>query len=227
MLLHTRWQILHMLLHTRWQILHMSNHSELRDLRSEGILFKNKYKFIKNYLDATNKGCIWRIQRKCKIYITISIRVLFWYLIYRHNIFKKPASFICAYFINIRFNDCVLIARIIGICSASYFEDLFSYREWKQLFTQKCATNYQTYLENQLNNFWTWNNSMLKEYHTGDSAEWIIIIWTQFGGQVLGTPRLAALKLFPETVLSSDHNNNWKWTILGTQCACLLPREDF
>ena len=31
----------------------------------------------------------------------------------------------------------------------------------KQLFTQKCATNYQTYLENQMNNFWTWNNSML------------------------------------------------------------------
>jgi len=25
----------------------------------------------------------------------------------------------------------------------------------KQLFTQKCATKYQTYLENQLTNFWT------------------------------------------------------------------------
>jgi len=25
----------------------MSNHSELRDLRSEGVHFKNKYKFIK------------------------------------------------------------------------------------------------------------------------------------------------------------------------------------
>jgi len=28
------------------QILRMSNHSELRDLRSEGIHFKNKYKFM-------------------------------------------------------------------------------------------------------------------------------------------------------------------------------------
>jgi len=37
------------------------------------------------------------------------------------------------------------------------------------------------------------------------------------GGQVLGTPRLTALKLFPETVFSSDHNNNnLKWAILGT-----------
>jgi len=25
-----------------------------------------------------------------------------------------------------------------------------------------------------------------------------------------------ALKHFPETVLSSDHNNNFKWAILGT-----------
>jgi len=35
-------------------------------------------------------------------------------------------------------------------------------------------------------------------------------------GQVFGTPRITALKLFPETVFSSDHNNNLKWTILGT-----------
>jgi len=93
---------------------------------------------------------------------------------------------------------------------------LFSYHKWKQLFTQKCATNYQTYLENKLNNFWTWNNNMLTKYHTGDSAEWIRIIWAQFGGQVLGTVRLTALKLFPQTVFSSDHNKNLKWTILGT-----------
>jgi len=35
-------------------------------------------------------------------------------------------------------------------------------------------------------------------------------------GQVLGTARLTALKLFAETVFSSDHNNNLKWAILGT-----------
>ena len=71
------------------------------------------------------------------------------------------------------------------------------------------------HLENQLNNFWTWNNSMLK-YHPGDYAELIIIIWAQFGGQVHCTPRLNALKLFPETVFPSDRNNNLKWAILGT-----------
>jgi len=57
---------------------------------------------------------------------------------------------------------------------------------------------------------------MLMKYHTGDSAEWIRIIWAHFGGQVLGTPRLTALKLSPETVFLSDHNNNFRWAILGT-----------
>jgi len=57
----------------------MSNHSELRDMRSEGINFKSKYKFmiLKNYLDVTNNGSICLIQRKNKIHITISIRFLF------------------------------------------------------------------------------------------------------------------------------------------------------
>jgi len=128
----------------------MSNHSELRDLRSGGIHFKSKCKFmLLKMTNATNTGSIYWIQRKYKIYIIISIRVLFWCLIYRHNIFKK----LCAYFINFRFNFCVLAGLIIGICSAWYFEDLFSYHEWKQLFIKKCATKYQRYLENQLNNF--------------------------------------------------------------------------
>jgi len=76
-------------------------------------------------------------QRKYKIYLTISIQVLFWCLICRHNIFKKLASFICACFINFRFNVCALATLIIGICSSGYFEGLFSYHEWKQLSTQK------------------------------------------------------------------------------------------
>jgi len=54
-----------------------------------------------------------------------------------------------------------LLLSLLVYCSTWCFEDLFSYYEWKQLFTQKCVTNYQTYLENQSNNFWTWNNSML------------------------------------------------------------------
>jgi len=54
------------------------------------------------------------------------------------------------------------------------------------------------------------------KYNAGDSAEWIRIIWVHYGGQVFGTPRLTALKPFPETVFSSDHNNKLKWAILGT-----------
>jgi len=154
----------------------MSNHSEVRDLKSEVIHFKNKYKFM-----------ILKITLMPQIYITTSIWILFWCLTYRHNIFKKLAYFICAYFINFRFKVCVLVSLIIGICSTWYFEVRLSYYKWKQLFTQKYATNYQTYLENQLNNFWTWNNSKSTKYHTGDSAEWIRIIWAQFGGEVLGT----------------------------------------
>jgi len=37
---------------------------------------------------------------------------------------------------------------------------------------------------------------MLMKYNTGDSAEWIISIRAQFGGQVHGTPRLTALNTF-------------------------------
>jgi len=44
----------------------------------------------------------------------------------------------------------VLAALIIGICSNWYIEDLFPCHEWKQLFTQKCATKHRTYLENQM-----------------------------------------------------------------------------
>ena len=63
-------------------------------------------------------------------------------------------------------------------------------------FVSWVKTTVHTNLENQLDNFGTWNNSILMKY-TGDSAEWIIIIWAQFVGQVHGTRRLTALKLFP------------------------------
>ena len=57
----------------------MSNHSELRDLRSKGIHFKNKYKFmiLKSTMMPQIKEAFVASQRKHKIYITISIRVLF------------------------------------------------------------------------------------------------------------------------------------------------------
>jgi hypothetical protein len=120
-----------------------------------------------------------------------------------------------------------LLLSLLVSCSTSFFEDLFSYHVWKQLFTQKCSTNYQTYLENQLNNFWTWNNSMLMKYHTGDSAEWIIIMWGQFGGQVFGTPRLTALKLFPERVFSSNHKLTWNGRYYKRNVSVIFPENIF
>jgi len=57
----------------------MSNHTELRDLKSEGIQFKIKYKLM--ILESTMmpqiKEAYVGSQHKYKIYITISIRVLF------------------------------------------------------------------------------------------------------------------------------------------------------
>jgi hypothetical protein len=51
---------------------------------------------------------------------------------------------------------------------------------------------------------------MLMKYHTGESAEWIRITLAQFGGQVLGTSRLAVLKIFPGKVFLLDHTYNLK-----------------
>jgi hypothetical protein len=86
-------------------------------LRSEGTYFKNKYKFLilKSTMMPQIKEAFVGSQRKYKIDITIPIRVLFRCLIYRHNIFKKLASFICTYFINFRFKVSVLATLIIGI----------------------------------------------------------------------------------------------------------------
>jgi len=95
----------------------------------------------------------------------------------------------------------------------------------KRPFTQTCSIKHSPYLENQLNNVWTWNNSKFIKCHTGDSTEWIINTRAQFGGHVLGTLRLTALQLFPEKVFSSDHNHNLKLAMLGTQCAYHLPRK--
>jgi len=57
----------------------MSNHTELRDLKSEGIHFKNKYKFtiLKSTMIPQIKEALVASQRKYKIDITMSIRVLF------------------------------------------------------------------------------------------------------------------------------------------------------
>jgi hypothetical protein len=59
-------------------------------------------------------------------------------------------------------------------------------------------------LENQLKNFWKLKNRMLIKYHIVDSAE----MRAYFGGPVIETSRPAALKHYPEKVLSSEHNNS-------------------
>jgi Na+-transporting methylmalonyl-CoA/oxaloacetate decarboxylase gamma subunit len=71
----------------------MSNHSELRGLRSKGIHFKNKYKLmmLKSTMMPQIKKEFDESEHKYKIYITISIRLLFWSLVYRHSNFKKMA----------------------------------------------------------------------------------------------------------------------------------------
>jgi len=55
----------------------MSNHSKLRDLRSEGIHFKNKCKFmiLKSTLMPQIKEAFVGSQSKYKIYITISTQL--------------------------------------------------------------------------------------------------------------------------------------------------------
>ena len=75
--------------HVIAQTRRMSNRAELRDLRSESIHFKNKYKYVILNLTLMPqiKEAFVASQLIYKIYITISIRVLFWCHIYSHNIF--------------------------------------------------------------------------------------------------------------------------------------------
>jgi len=196
----------------------MSNHSELRDLTSEGVHFRTKHKFMTlkiTFMPQIKETFVWSnantkstLNYPFEFCSDVSfIGIIFsrnWHLLFVFTSLISGLTFV------------FLLLSLLVSCSSWYFEDLFSYYEWKQLFIQKCVTNYQTYLESQSNNFLTWNNNMLTKYHTGNSAEWIRIIWVQFRGQVFGTPRLTALKLIPETVFSSDRKNNLKLAILGT-----------
>jgi hypothetical protein len=64
---------------------------------------------------------------------------------------------------------CVLATPIIGDKLVFVHRDIsttFFRFTSENNFAQICATKYQIYLENQLNNLWTWNNSMLMKYRT-------------------------------------------------------------
>jgi len=138
----------------------MSNHSELRDLRSEGIHFKNKYKFMKLkiiLMPQINEAFVWfnvnsTLQYPFEFCSDVSfIGTIFsrnWHLLFVLTLLISDLTFV------------LLLLSLFVSVQPDISKNFFSYHEWKQLFTQKRATNYQTYLENQLNNFWTWNNTV-------------------------------------------------------------------
>jgi len=101
------------------------------------------------------------------------------------NIFSRHWYLFCACFSNSDFTFVFLLLSLSVSVQPDLSKIFPSYHEWKLLFTQKCATNYQTCLEDQLNNFWARKKSMLMKYHTDDFAEWMRIIWTHFGVRCL------------------------------------------
>ena len=97
----------------------MSNHSELRDLRSEGIHFKNKCKLmiLKSNMMPQIKEVFVGSQRKYKIYITISTQFCSDVSI-MGTIFSSNWHLIFVLsFLNFRFVVCVLAAVIFVISS--------------------------------------------------------------------------------------------------------------
>jgi Na+-transporting methylmalonyl-CoA/oxaloacetate decarboxylase gamma subunit len=191
----------------------MSNHSELRDLTSEVIRFENKYKFMTlkiTLMPQIKESFVWsNVNTKstlnypfefCSDVSFIGIKFSRnWHLLFVLTLLIPDLTFVF-----------LLLSLLVSV-QPDISKIFFFFVLWVKITVHtKSVTNYQTYLENQLNNFLTWNNSMLMKYRTGDSAEWIRIIWAQFRGQVLGTARLTALTLFPQTVFSSDYNNNLK-----------------
>ena len=158
----------------------MSSHSEMRDLRSEGVHFENKYKFL--ILESTampqiKEAFVWynvnttsTLQYPSEfcsdVSFTGTIFSINWHLLFVLTLLISDLTFIF-----------LLVSLLVSV-PPDISKIFSSYHVWKQLFTQnncshkttvytkqlftqKCATNYQTYLENQMNNFWTWNNSML------------------------------------------------------------------
>jgi len=132
----------------------MWNHCELRDLRSEGVRFKNKYKFIilkitlilqiKEAFVGSNVNTKSTLQYPFEFCFDASfigkIFSRYWHLLFVLTLLISDLTFV------------FLLLSLLVSFQPDISKIIFSYHEWKQLFTQKCATNYQTYLENQL--FW-------------------------------------------------------------------------
>jgi len=135
----------------------MLHHSELRDLRSESIHFKNKYKFmiikitvmpqIKETFVGSNVNTKSTLQYPFEFCSDVSfIGTIFsrnWLLL-----------FVLSLLISALTSVFLLLSLLVPV-QPDISKIFFRIMSEKQLFTRKCATNYQTYLENQLNNFWS------------------------------------------------------------------------
>jgi Na+-transporting methylmalonyl-CoA/oxaloacetate decarboxylase gamma subunit len=136
----------------------MSNRSEVRVLRSEGIHFKNKYKFmvlkitLMPQINEAFVGSSVNTKSALKYSFEFCSDVSFigtvfsrnWHVLFVLGLFKSDLTFV--------FLLLSLLVFVQPDISKIFFRIM---SEKKKLFTQKYATNYETYLENQLNNFWT------------------------------------------------------------------------
>jgi len=130
---------------------HITN-SELIYLRSGGIHFKNKYKFI------ILKIILMLQIKRAFVGSNVNTKSTLQYPFE----FCSDASFISAIFskkchllfmLSLLITDLTFVFLLLSLLvfvQPDILKIIFSYHEWKQLFTQKCATNFQTYLENQL-----------------------------------------------------------------------------
>ena len=118
------------------------------------------------------KGEFVRSQPKCKIYITISIRVMFSYLIFTHNIFKKLHRLFLHSWLISAFTSVFLLLSLFMTnlyLLILMFRRSFSFRQWKQLFIQVCPIKQIC----KTNSMASGNETMLMliKCRTGDSAE--------------------------------------------------------
>ena len=126
-----------MLLRKRWHTAHVTDHSELRDLRSEGIHIKNKYKFM--VLKITLMPQI----REASVWSNVNTKSTLQYPFQ----FRSDVSLIRTIFSrnwHLLFVLTLLISNLMVVfCWSRYWylfnlicPRSFSHHEWKQLYTQ-------------------------------------------------------------------------------------------
>jgi len=135
----------------------MLHRSELKDMRSEGIRFKNKYKLMIlkiTLMPQTNLAFVGSnvntkstLQYPFEFCSDVSfIGTMFsrnWHILFVLTLLISDLTFV------------FLLLSLLVSFQPDISKIFFRIMSENKLFTQKCATNYQTYLENQLNKFWT------------------------------------------------------------------------